>query len=220
MTADEMWREIATVEANIPSGGKLTKVIFAGVGEPLLNYENLSAVIRRLCDRGIRARVNTVGVVPYLQRMFDERLPVELIVSIHAPDDELRARLMPAAKGYRLAEIRRVLEEAPAGMLIEAKYLMLRGLNDSLEQAHRLADFAFDLPVMVTLQTYNRIEERDFERAEPEQVLRFADALRARGVRVGMLNSNIGEPVRGGCGQLRARVSERGARPRRLPIAD
>lgn len=102
-------------------------------------------------------------------------------------------------------------------MLIEAKYLMLRDLNDTLEHAAELASLVAGLPLMVTLQLYNRIEERSYRPSEPGQVLRFADALRSRGIRVGMLNSNIGEPVSGGCGQLRARVINPGRRSR-LPV--
>lgn len=207
MTAEELAREISTVEAQIPAGGVLSKVIFAGVGEPLMNYENVAATVRSLDARGVRARINTVGVIPYLNRLFDEALPCELIVSFHAPDDELRTRLMPVGKGYPLAEVCRVLKRAPASMLVEAKYLMLGGVNDSLEHASRLADLLRDMPLMVTLQIYNRIEERDYVPSRPEQVRAFASVLRERGLRVGMMNSNIGEPVRGGCGQLRARLA-------------
>jgi 23S rRNA (adenine2503-C2)-methyltransferase len=213
----ELRREIATVEAQLPPGGRLRKVVFAGVGEPLMNYEAVAETVRWLDGRGIRARVNTVGVIPALRRLFEERLPVELIVSIHAPDDALRAELMPAGKGYSLAEVRSVLRTAPRDMLIECKYLMLRGVNDALEQAERLADWVDDLPVLVTLQMYNRIEERDYRPSEPERVRDFAARLRARGLRVSMLNSNIGEPVSGGCGQLRARVAGGHAR---LPIVE
>lgn len=216
LEADELLRELATIEAAIPSGGQLAKVVFAGVGEPLLNYQNVSLVVRRLLERRIPSRINTVGVVPYLERLFAEELPCELIVSIHAPDDALRAELMPAAKGYKLAEIVRVLARAPAGMLIEAKYLMLDGLNDSFEHARALADLVRGLRVMVTLQLYNRIEERSYRGSPHSRVRDFAEALRARGIAVGILNSNIGEPVRGGCGQLRARVV--GERRRSLPI--
>ena len=217
MTEEELLNEIASVEAEIPPGGQLKKVIFAGVGEPLMNYEAVAAVVHRLAARGVRSRINTVGVVPYLERMFSERLPTELIVSFHAPNDALRTELMPVGKGYPLAEIIRVLKTAPKDMLIEAKYLMLRELNDTLEHAAELASLVAGLPLMVTLQLYNRIEERSYRPSEPAQVLRFAEALRARGIRVGMLTSNIGEPVSGGCGQLRARVINPGRRSR-LPV--
>ncbi len=215
LTLEEMKREITTVERQIPPGGALRKVIFAGVGEPLMNYDNVAETVRWLAGRGVASRINTVGVLPHLERMFDERLPVELIISFHAPNDQLRTQLMPVGKGYPLAEICRVLARAPAGMLVEAKYLMLRELNDSLEYADQLAALVAGLPIMVTLQIYNRIPEFTFEASRPEQIRAFAARLRERGVRVGILNSNIGEPVDGGCGQLRARVV---AKPSRLPI--
>lgn len=216
MTSEEMLREIATIESNIPPGGRLAKVVFAGIGEPLMNYENVSAVVKKLAARGVLSRINTVGVIPYLERLFAERLPVELIISIHAPDDDLRTELMPVGKGYPLADVCRVLKTAPPDMLIEAKYLMLNELNDTVEHADRLAALVEDLPVIVTLQMYNTIEERPYRPSKPEAVAAFADRLRARGITVAMLNSNIGEPVQGGCGQLRARVET--PKHKRLPV--
>ena len=217
LSEEELEREIRTVESKIPDGGALKKVVFAGVGEPLMNYGNVAATVRRLAARGIVSRINTVGVLPYLEKLFDERLPVELIVSFHAPNDPLRNQLMPVGKGYPLAEICRMLRRAPPGMLVEAKYLMLRELNDSLDHARELADLVADLPIMVTLQIYNRIAEFDFEPSRTEQVRAFAAELRARGLKVGILNSNIGEPVDGGCGQLRARVVDKKSR---LPVVN
>lgn len=215
MSVDEMLREIATVEANIPAGGRLSKVVFAGVGEPLMNYENVATVVRKLAARGVKSRINTVGVIPYLQRLFEERLPVELIVSIHSPDDDLREELMPVQKGYPLDEVCAVLRTAPTEMLIEAKYLMLRDLNDTDGHADRLAARMKGLPVIVTLQMYNTIDERPYRPSAPERVRAFAARVRSHGLNVAILNSNIGEPVQGGCGQLRARVVNKKSR---LPV--
>jgi 23S rRNA (adenine2503-C2)-methyltransferase len=102
-------------------------------------------------------------------------------------------------------------------MLVEAKYLMLRDVNDTLAHAEELAKLVSDLPLMVTLQIYNRIQEFDFSPSRPEQVRAFATTLRNRGLSVGILNSNIGEPVDGGCGQLRAHVVDKKSR---LPVVN
>jgi 23S rRNA (adenine2503-C2)-methyltransferase len=214
LSFEEMQREILTLESRLPTGAVLKKVVFAGVGEPLMNYANVAATVRWLKTRGIASRINTVGVLPYLEKMFEERLPVELIVSFHAPNDLLRTQLMPVGKGYPLVDLCEVLSRAPEGMLVEAKYLMLRDLNDSIDHADQLASLIGELPLMVTLQIYNRISEFNFEPSRPEQVRSFAAHLRARGLKVGILNSNIGEPVDGGCGQLRARVVKKS----RLPV--
>ncbi len=219
LSVEELEREIGTVEKNIPRGGRLSKVVFAGVGEPLMNYDNVAEVVRSLSARGVHSRVNTVGVIPYLEKMFAERLPCELTVSIHAPEDDLRTEIMPVGKGYPLKEILRVLKTAAPGTFIEGKYLMLKGLNDSIAHARALAELLRGVNLVVGLQMYNRIDERDYEPSEPEQVRRFAAELRERGLQVGILNSNIGEPVQGGCGQLRARVVP-GQGKSRLPVVD
>ena len=88
-------------------------------------------------------------------------------------------------------------------MFIETKYLLLEDINDSEDHANELADLLDRLKVVVTLQSYNRIPERDFVKSSPQRLQAFANALRRRGFKVGFLNSNIGEPVGGGCGQMR-----------------
>jgi 23S rRNA (adenine2503-C2)-methyltransferase len=216
LSVDEMLREIATVEAKIPRGGTLKKVLFGGIGEPLMNYDTVLEVARSLASRGIGVRVHTVGVTPHLERFFrDYRpgLPWELAVSLHAPENELRTELMPVSKGYPLEEVCRTLKTAPPGLFIEAKYLMLAGVNDSLEHARQLADLTKELPVHITLQLYNQIRERELRPSDPARVLEFQAELRAKGARVGILNSNIGGPVQGGCGQLRAKITSK-----RLPV--
>ena len=214
LSVDELLREIGTIESFMPDGGKLRKVLFAGVGEPLMNYDNVSEVARRLHARGITPKVNTVGVIPYLERMFEERLPCELAVSIHAPNDALRTEIMPVGKGYPLAEITRVLRDKPPEMFVEAKYLMLDGLNDRDEHADQLIDVLGGLDVTVGLQMYNPIVERDYRATPPERIVEFARRLRRGGLTVVIVNTNLGDPVQGGCGQLRAQVLARGKKKR------
>lgn len=219
LTADEILGEIATIETRIPRGGKLRKVLFAGVGEPLMNYDNVAKVARTLKRRGIAVKVNTVGVLPYLERLFSDRLECDLAVSIHAPNDELRAQLMPAGKGYKLGQICAMLKKAPSSIrFLEAKYIMLEEINDSLEHARELVELMRGLPLTVCLQIYNHIEEFDYTPSPPTQVVRFARTLRDGGLTVDILNSNLGEDVVGGCGQLRARVEQKKAS--RLAIVD
>jgi 23S rRNA (adenine2503-C2)-methyltransferase len=142
-------------------------------------------------------------------------LPVNLIVSIHAPNNELRRKLVPITASYPLEDIVRVLRGAPRWMFIETKYLLLEDVNDSEDHAGELADLLKGLNVVVTLQSYNRIPERNYVKSAPHRVQAFADTLRRRGFTVGFLNSNIGEPVEGGCGQMRVNAvranSRRGA---------
>jgi adenine C2-methylase RlmN of 23S rRNA A2503 and tRNA A37 len=202
----ELLGEIETARRTLLPGQRLARVFYAGIGEPLLNYESVSEVVRYLWARhGIASTVNTSGIVPSLERLLSERLPVNLIVSIHAPNDELRTELIPLNKRYPLADITRVLSRVPPWMFVELKYLMLRGVNDSLAHADELARLVRDLPAVLTLQMYNRIDELSYDRSEAETIRGFAARLRAGGVRVEMFNSNIGESIGAGCGQLRLR---------------
>jgi 23S rRNA (adenine2503-C2)-methyltransferase len=218
LSVGEMLSEIETARRTLLPGQRLARVFYAGIGEPLLNYDNVSEVVRYLWARhGIASTVNTSGIVPSLEKLFAERLPVNLIVSIHAPDDDLRTELIPLNRRYPLREITRVLAEAPPWMFVELKYLMLRGVNDSLDQADTLGRLLQGVPAVLTLQMYNRIDELPYDRSAAETIRAFAARVREHGVRVGMFNSNIGEGIGAGCGQLRLRDlvrKRRGERPR------
>jgi adenine C2-methylase RlmN of 23S rRNA A2503 and tRNA A37 len=206
LSVSELLGEIETARRTLLPGQRLARVFYAGIGEPLLNYESVSEVVRYLWARhGIASTVNTSGIIPALERLFSERLPVNLIVSIHAPNDRLREELIPLNRRYPLGELVRLLAQAPPWMFIELKYLMLRGVNDSVEHADELGALVSDLPVVLTLQMYNRISELTYDRSAAETIRAFAARLRTRGVRVGMFNSNIGEGIGAGCGQLRLR---------------
>jgi adenine C2-methylase RlmN of 23S rRNA A2503 and tRNA A37 len=206
LTVSELLGEIETARRSLLHGQRLARVFYAGIGEPLLNYENVSEVVRYLWARhGIASTVNTSGILPSLERLFSERLPVNLIVSIHAPNDRLREELIPINRRYPLGDLVRLLAQAPAWMFVELKYLMLRGINDSLEHADELGRLVRDLPAVLTLQMYNRIDELPYDRSEADTIRAFAGRLRSHGVRVGMFNSNIGEGIGAGCGQLRLR---------------
>jgi 23S rRNA (adenine2503-C2)-methyltransferase len=210
LTLEELLREVETARLTLAKGQRLARVFYAGIGEPLLNYDNVSEMVRYLLARhGIASTINTSGIIPSLERLFAERLPVNLIVSLHGSNDRLREELIPLNKRYPIGEIRRTLLKAPPWMFVEIKYLMLRGVNDSLENAAEVAELVRGLPAVLTLQMYNQIEERSYQRSDYVTVRAFAARLRALGVRVGMFNSNLGEPIEAGCGQLRMRDYQR-----------
>lgn len=214
LTLDEMLAQLETLRQALPAGSKLQRVFYSGIGEPLLNYEAVTETARYLLARHyIPSTINTSGIIPAMEDLMAERLPVNLIVSIHAPNNELRQKLIPITKTYPLEDIVAVLKKAPDWMFVEVKYLMLNGVNDSVEHARELAELLRGLEVVVTLQSYNRIAERDYEQSPHEAIRKFAQTLREHGYRVGFLNSNIGEPVEGGCGQMR--MNDEMAAPKR-----
>jgi 23S rRNA (adenine2503-C2)-methyltransferase len=204
LTLEEMLAQIESLRRALPPKARLQRIYYSGIGEPLLNDEVVVETAKYLLARHyIPSTINTSGIIPAMERIMSQRLPVNLIVSIHAPNNELRRKLVPITTSYPLEDIVRVLRGAPRWMFIETKYLMLENVNDSENHAEELADLLDRLNVVVTLQSYNRIQERNYTKSSPQRVQAFADRLRRRGFTVGFLNSNIGEPVEGGCGQMR-----------------
>jgi 23S rRNA (adenine2503-C2)-methyltransferase len=204
LTLDEMLAQLETLRRALPPKARLQRIYYSGIGEPLLNDEVVLETARYLLARHyIPSTINTSGIIPAMEKIMSQRLPVNLIVSIHAPNNELRRKLVPITNAYPLEDIVGVLRGAPRWMFIETKYLLLENINDSDDHANELADLLGGLKVVVTLQSYNRIAERDFAKSSPQRVQAFADTLRRRGFTVGFLNSNIGEPVESGCGQMR-----------------
>jgi 23S rRNA (adenine2503-C2)-methyltransferase len=204
LTLEELLAQIETLRRELPPKARVQRIYYSGIGEPLLNDEAVVETARYLLARHyIPSTINTSGIIPAMERIMVQRLPVNLIVSIHAPNNELRRKLVPITNVYPLEDIVRVLRGAPRWMFIETKYLLLEDINDSEDHANELADLLDSLNVVVTLQSYNRIPERDFAKSPAQRVQAFASTLRRRGFKVGFLNSNIGEPIGGGCGQMR-----------------
>lgn len=196
-------------------GRRLTSLVFMGMGEPMHNLDNVVPAIRRIADPDMgglgwrQVTVSTVGVVPGIDRLADADLNVHLALSLHAPDDATRSRLVPANRRYPIAEIicaaRRFYERTRRVVTIE--YCLLAGVNDSEEQADLLARLLTDFRAHVNLIPYNAtgpgISGISYRRPDPVQVDRFLARLRASGV-VAHRRDTRGDDVAAACGQLRA----------------
>ena len=202
------------LRAQHSSPQRVSNVVFMGMGEPLANYDAVWESVERLhADAGISARhltVSTVGVVPGMRRLATEALPVTLAVSLHAPDDELRSRLVPLNRRYPIAE---VLDAAAAcaaarGRRVTFEYACIAGVNDSTEQATSLARLLAPWPgrggAHVNLIPLN--PTADFGGAAPARtrIRAFAERLQAGGVNA-TVRRNRGVDIDAACGQLRAR---------------
>lgn len=201
---------------------RVSNVVFMGMGEPLANYDRTWAAVERLHgDLGISARhltVSTVGVVPGIRRLAGEALPVNLAVSLHAANDELRDELVPLNRQYPLA----VLEAACAEHL-EAKnrrlsfeWAMIDGVNDRPSDAEELAAIARRLRAHVNLIPLNPTPGSLATPTPPEGVQRFAQQLRQLGTNA-TVRQNRGTDIDAACGQLRA--AHEVARPAASPVA-
>jgi 23S rRNA (adenine2503-C2)-methyltransferase len=204
----------------------ISNVVLMGMGEPLLNYDNVLPALRLMLDDhayGLsrrRVTLSTVGIVPMIDRLRDE-CPVALAVSLHAPDDELRSRLIPVNRKYPLRELlaacRRYLERSPRDF-ITFEYVMLAGVNDSDAHARALVALVADVPCKFNLIPFNPFPQAGFRRSAADAIRRFAERLLAAGI-VCTTRRTRGDDIDAACGQLAGRVQDRtrraGVRPAR-----
>lgn len=190
---------------------RVTNVVFMGMGEPLANLANVVKAVRTICapwGLGLSARkvtISTVGLPRAIERLAEQlELPVTLALSLHAPDDELRRRLIPWAQYTTIADLlaacRRWFEKT--GREITLEYTLLGGVNDRPEQAEALATVSRSLRANVNLIRYNEVPGLEFKRPGREDVLEFQRLLRARGVNAHIRRSR-GRDIAAACGQLR-----------------
>lgn len=189
---------------------QITNVIFAGMGEPLANYDATLAAVRRLNDPAglnIGARhvtISTVGLVPGIERLAGESLQLHLAVSLHAPDDALRTQLMPVNRRYPLAALLRACRTyvAKTGRRVSFEYVLLAGVNDAPDQAHQLAQVLGDLLCHVNLIPVNPVPGSSYRRPERPAVLAFQKILTAHNIPT-TLRVERGTEIAAACGQLK-----------------
>ncbi len=201
-------------EQALLSGRRLSTLVFMGMGEPLQNLDNVLAAIRRIGGEDLGAlgwkqiTVSTVGIVPEMYRLAESKPNVCLALSLHAPDDETRARIVPMNRRYPVKEIVAAAKHyyETTNRITNLEYCMLNGVNDSDEHARALADLLKGFRTHVNLIPYNSIGESlsgfVYQRPETSQIDSFEKILRDRGV-VTHRRRTRGEDVNAACGQLR-----------------
>jgi 23S rRNA (adenine2503-C2)-methyltransferase len=208
LQADEMVAQVYTVQ--VLMGVPVRNIVFMGMGEPLDNFDPLIRAIRVLEDqRGLdiakrRMTVSTVGLAGGIEKLAALNWPqLRLAVSLNAPTDDLRSRLMPINDHYPLSQLKSVLRSYPLarGNSLFIEYVLIRGQNDQPEHAHQLADYLNGLRVKLNLIPYNQGAHSSFEAPTPAEVEQFREALVAEGVFV-RLRSPRGADIRAACGQL------------------
>lgn len=213
LTAGEIVGQVLKMQ--MESERRISHAVYMGMGEPLWNYDSVVKSLRLLgTEVGMSLRnltVSTVGVVPGIRALAKEDLPVTLALSLHAPDDELRAELIPTARKWKLDEILDACGEyaKTTGRNLTFEYLLLGGVNDSREQARTLAEILEKkrLPGNVNLIPFNYVETpQGFRRPTRESVTRFRDELEKAG-RVATQRMTRGHAIAAACGQLRRTVT-------------
>jgi 23S rRNA (adenine2503-C2)-methyltransferase len=208
----QLWLASSLLEGDRP----VTNVVMMGMGEPLLNLDNVIPALRVMLDDhayGLsrrRVTVSTAGVIPGIDRLRDE-CPVALAVSLHAPNDALRDELVPVNRKYPLAQLvaacKRYLEKAPRDF-ITFEYVMLDGVNDADTHARELVALAAKVRSKFNLIPFNPFPSSGFKRSSPERIRRFAEVLQRAGLTV-TVRKTRGDDIAAACGQLAGDVSDR-----------
>jgi 23S rRNA (adenine2503-C2)-methyltransferase len=202
---EQVWRV-----AQQPGVGRISNVVFMGMGEPLANANAVMNAIRTLnapWGMGISARkitVSTVGLPAAIRKLCDFELPVTLALSLHAPTDELRRQIIPWAEYSTVSELLGACQEyfAKTGREITLEYILLGGFNDQREQAEELARIARTIRANVNLIRYNEVDGLPFARPDDRDVLEFQSVLRDAGVNT-HIRASRGRDIKAACGQLR-----------------
>ncbi len=230
----QAWKELDSERKNDRQGvptyqqpGKdprpITNIVFMGMGEPLLNYDEVTKAIRILLDDfafGLSRRritLSTAGVVPGMKRLSEE-LPVSLAVSLHATDDNLRNELVPLNKKYSIDVLLAACRDYVAGRARERitfEYLMLDGVNDSDAQANALAKLLKTVPAKVNLIPFNPVENVPYTRSNQRRVNAFREILMQNGI-ITITRKTRGDDIDAACGQLVGKVDDRTRRSARL----
>lgn len=194
------------------SGERVSNVVVMGTGEPLDNYENLLKFLKLLTDENglnISQRnitVSTCGLVPEMKRLAGEKLQITLALSLHAPNDEKRRKLMPIANRYSVRELMEACTYyfETTGRRITFEYALAAGVNDADQDAKELSELIKGLNCHVNLIPVNPVKERNFDRSGKPEILSFKNKLEKNGINV-TIRREMGRDIDGACGQLRRR---------------
>jgi 23S rRNA (adenine2503-C2)-methyltransferase len=212
----QLWLANRLLKENDYGERPITNVVMMGMGEPLLNLDNVIPALRLMLDDNAyglsrrRVTVSTAGVIPGLDRLRDE-CPVALAVSLHAPNDELRDRLVPVNRKYPLAKLvaacKRYLDKAPRDF-VTFEYVMLDGVNDTDAHARELVALAAKVRSKFNLIPFNPFPNSEFRRSPPERIRGFAEILQRAGLTV-TVRKTRGDDIAAACGQLAGDVADR-----------
>lgn len=209
LEAYEIVQQILMIEEDINQ--RITHVVVMGIGEPFDNYDNLMRFIKIINEpKGIalgsrHITVSTCGLVKGIEKFMNEEGQVNLAISLHAPNDEIRKKIMPIASVYDMDSLFEALDKyiKKTNRRITIEYIMLEGINDKIENAFELASRLKGLNCYVNLIPYNETENIGYKRSKKEQIMKFYDILKKKNINV-TIRREFGSKVDAACGQLRA----------------
>lgn len=213
LEAGEIVAQVVTVQQALDeTDERVSSVVIMGIGEPFDNYDNMMSFLKIINhDKGlmIGARhitVSTSGIVPKIYQFADENMQINFAISLHAPNTELRSRLMPINRAYKLDDLMKSVRYYidKTGRRISFEYGLFGGVNDSVEHAEELAALLKGLKCHVNLIPVNYVPERDYVRTPKDKIFAFEKTLKNRGINV-TIRREQGHDIDAACGQLRAK---------------
>jgi 23S rRNA (adenine2503-C2)-methyltransferase len=226
LTASEIVDQVLEASRTLTDERRITHIVLMGMGEPLANYEQTLRALEIITDGdwgiGIsprRVTLSTVGLVPQIKKLMEDT-KINLAVSLHAPNDELRGQLMPVNRKYPLKQLMDCCRALPLPRRkrITFEYVLLRGVNDSENHARQLATLLRGIPSKVNIIPFNPHPQSRFARPTDEEVARFQKILHDEGVQINVRRPR-GDDIQAACGQLQGEAAGRARREHRAAAA-
>ena len=211
LTAGEILNQI--IFAQKDAGERISNVVMMGIGEPLDNYDNVITFLHNVNhEKGLNIgyrhiTLSSCGVVPKIRELAAENLPITLTISLHAPNDEIRDKIMPVNHKYKIKELFRACKDyaEKTGRRLSFEYSLIHGVNDSVKNADELAELVKPLHAHVNLIPVNKVEEREFKKGSKAEINAFLNKLVSRGVNA-TVRRELGSDIAASCGQLRKKT--------------
>jgi len=211
LNPDEIYDQVVSIDrqSRLYEDHPLTNIVFMGMGEPLLNYDNVMKAIEMIVsDEGLgmsprRITLSTVGLPKMIKQLADDEVKFNLAVSLHSAIDEVRSKMMPVNKKHNLSELLESLQYwyARTAKRITFEYVVWKGINDKKKDIDALVEYCKKVPSKVNLIEYNAIDDSDFQQADPKAIEYYVRELERNNITVNVRRSR-GKDIDAACGQL------------------
>ncbi len=211
LTVNEIIQQIFLIQAD--TALKVTNIVYMGQGEPLLNFDNLVVSIKIFREQfqvgARRITVSTCGIIPQINKLAEQNFQSTLAISLHAPNQEIRKKIMPVANKYKFEELMDSLKQytEKTGRRVTVEYVLMKDVNDSIEDARKLALAISKLKSNVNLIIYNENEKSSFKKPSKNSIQKFKYILEASGKKV-TIRLERGSDIDAACGQLSSKIGK------------
>ncbi|MFQ7291731.1 MAG: 23S rRNA (adenine(2503)-C(2))-methyltransferase RlmN [Monoglobales bacterium] len=211
LTTGEILNQVIFAQKDM--GERISNIVIMGIGEPLDNYDNIVKFLHNVNnENGINIgyrhiTLSSCGVVSGIYKLAEEKLPITLTISLHAPNDKIRDTIMPINHKWNISELMKACKvyADTTGRRISFEYSLIHGVNDSIENAKELARLIKPLHGHVNLIPVNKVEERDFHKGSAQDIRAFCDMLISLGINA-TVRRELGSDISASCGQLRKKI--------------